>query len=85
MRHTVTFSVPTRDLGKADIDFLISANGKAFGKLEVSKGAIVWYPKDRTWGHKASWARFDQLMQEEPARERRKARRQRRRRSPPSS
>ncbi len=79
MSHTVTFSVPTRDLGKADIDFSIKMDGKAFGKLEVSKGSVVWYPKDTTLGHKASWSRFDQLMKEQPRSERRKKRRERRR------
>lgn len=81
MKHTVTFSLPTRDLGKADIDFWVKKDGKAFGKLEISKGAIVWYPRLTTNGHKASWSRFDELMEDEPQRERRKTRRQRRRRS----
>ena len=77
MQHHVTFDVPTRDLGKADIHFRVEIDGKILGKLEVSKGSVVWYPKDKTWGHKANWSKFDQLMRDEPRTERRKSRRAR--------
>ena len=72
MTHDVTFNVPTRGLGKADIHIQVKINGKAFGKLEVSKGSVVWYPKDTTKGHKASWTKLDQIMKEQPQAERRK-------------
>jgi hypothetical protein len=81
VKHAVSFSVPTRDLGKADIDFMVKVDGKAFGKLEVSKGSVVWYPQNTTWGHKASWSRFDQLMREARRTEKRKARRARKKRT----
>lgn len=64
MAHKVTFSVPERDLGRADIEFLVRKDGSVFGKLLVSKGAIVWRKK---WkyrrGKKLGWARFADLMQ----------------------
>jgi hypothetical protein len=41
--HEVRFSLPERELGKADIEFKIKKDGKAFGTLQVSKGAIVWF------------------------------------------
>lgn len=72
MRHDVTFDVPTRDLGKADIHFKVKVNGKVLGKLEVSKGSVVWYPKDKTWGHKASWSELDEMMKAKRRYERRK-------------
>ncbi len=59
MKHEVTFDIPTRDLGRADIHFKVKANGAVLGKLEVSNGSLVWYPKDSTYGHKISWSEFD--------------------------
>jgi len=74
MRHEVTFDIPTRKLGKSDIHFRVKANGRVFGKLEVSKGAVVWFPKDKRWGHKASWSEIDEMMRTKRRYERRKQR-----------
>jgi hypothetical protein len=32
--------------------------------LKISKGSVVWFPRDTTNGHRADWERFDQLMQQ---------------------
>lgn len=72
MKHEVTFDVPTRDLGKSDIHFKVKIDGAVLGKLEVSKGALVWYPKDKIYGHKITWSQFDEEMQKYPRLERRK-------------
>ena len=72
MKHSVTFDIPTRDLGKADIHFQVKVDGKVLGKLEVSKGSVVWYPKDLTYGHKATWSKLDEMMKDLPRSERRK-------------
>jgi hypothetical protein len=61
--HDVSFRVPTSDLGKADIEFDVFQDGRKFGTLKISKGSIVWFPRDTTNGHRADWERFDQLMQ----------------------
>ena len=74
MAHAVTFDLPRRDLGKSDVHFTVKVDGSIFGKLEVSKGAIVWYPKDTTWGHKMSWKSLDGEMSKYPRSERRKKR-----------
>jgi hypothetical protein len=70
--HDVKFSIPERELGKADIEFKIKKDGKLFGKLTVSKGSIVWFPKDKTYGHKIGWKKFDDLMREQKREEKRK-------------
>lgn len=70
--HDVRFSIPERELGKADIEFKIKKDGKVLGKLTVSKGSIVWFPKDRTYGHKIGWTKFDEFMKEQPRVEKRK-------------
>lgn len=73
MSHDVTFDIPRCDLGKADIHVKVKLNSEMLGKLEVSKGSVVWYPKDHTYGHKATWREFDEIMKKRfPKRERRK-------------
>ncbi|MCX7664989.1 MAG: hypothetical protein N2112_05535 [Gemmataceae bacterium] len=61
-KHEVMFSIPERQLGKADVQFSIKRDGKAFGRLKVSNGTSVWVPKDQTYGYKMTWVEFDQLM-----------------------
>jgi hypothetical protein len=72
MKHEVTFDVPRRDLGKTDVHFFVKSNGEPLGKLEVSKGALVWYPKWTKIGHKITWNQFAQVMLNYPQLERRK-------------
>lgn len=60
--HDVTFCVPNRPLGKTDIDFHVVADDTKMGMLRVSKGALVWYPKNSKNGRKISWAAFDAFM-----------------------
>ena len=63
-QHKVTFTLPERELGKADIEFKIKRDGSAFGTLKVSNGSIVWVQKDATYGYKLAWKEFGDLMQE---------------------
>lgn len=72
MTHEVTFDLPTRDLGKSDIHFTVMGDGEMLGKLEVSKGALVWYPSGTTYGHKMTWTDLHNEMQKYPRAERRK-------------
>lgn len=61
-KHDVTFSIPERQLGKADVEFAIKRDSKAFGRLKDSNGTVVWVPKDMTYGFKMTWVDFDKLM-----------------------
>jgi hypothetical protein len=63
-QHEVKFTVPERPLGKADVEFSIKRDGESLGRLKVSNGTIVWVPKNKTYGFKLGWARFDEMMQE---------------------
>ncbi len=63
-KHTVTFTIPERKLGKADITFNIKRDNFKIGRLNVSNGCIVWVPKDRSKGYGMSWVDFDLLMKE---------------------
>jgi hypothetical protein len=69
MAHDVQFSIPTRDLGRADITFRVKRNGGVLGTLEVSKGSVVWFPKDTSYGHRVGWTAFDLIMKNSGARE----------------
>ena len=71
MKHGVQFTVPRRDLGKADVLFDVKINGEKLGTLGVSKGSLVWYPKNNSYGHKVTWTVFDRFMQEHPRVEKR--------------
>lgn len=63
-QHDVTFTIPERSLGKADLEFKIKRNGEMVGRLKVSNGTVVWVPKNAQYGRKLGWVKFDQLMQE---------------------
>jgi hypothetical protein len=62
--HDVSFTIPERPLGKADIEFKIKRNGSAFGRFRVSEGSLVWIPADKSYGYKLKWVEFDQLAKE---------------------
>jgi len=70
--HDVRFSIPERELGKADIEFVIKKDGKVFGTMKISKGSLVWFPKDTTYGHKIGWSKFDEMMKSAARYEKRK-------------
>ncbi|MCC7194277.1 MAG: hypothetical protein IT356_01845 [Gemmatimonadaceae bacterium] len=63
-QHEVNFTIPERPLGKADVEFSIKRNGEAHGRLKVSNGTIVWVPKNKKYGYRLGWVRFDELMRE---------------------
>lgn len=69
MAHKVSFTLPTRELGREDIEFVVmhvdeSGDVKRFGTLLVSKGAVEWRPTNKVYRRKLNWTRFDQLMRE---------------------
>ena len=67
-KHDVSFSVPQRPLGRADVEFLIKRDGKVHGTLAISNGSVVWFPKGTSYGLKTGWAKFERMMQEKAVR-----------------
>ncbi len=62
-QHEVKFSLPKAEVLHADLEFNVRRNGEAFGKLLISKGAVVWRPKKKSWrGKKLSWGDFAKFM-----------------------
>ena len=51
-------------IGMADARFRVSDDDGIIGELQVSKGAVVWFPRDAKKGYKIDWFRFNNLMQE---------------------
>ncbi len=68
MSHDVKFSIPSRDLGRADVEFAVWKDGTKLGTLAVSKGSVVWFPRDHTWGYKMGWSNVDRVMAAEGTR-----------------
>ena len=64
-KHDVTFTLPERELGKADAEFSVKRDGKAFGTLRISNGSLVWVPKNKQHGFKLAWMKFAELAEKE--------------------
>lgn len=63
-RHQVTFTVPDRPLARADVVFTVWTDDEKFGELRISKGNLVWYPRNKVYGLALSWAKLDELARE---------------------
>lgn len=70
MAHQVTFNVPDYPVGKSDIEFDIRKDGVMFGTLKVSKGGIVWRPRDNQYGYILNWDKISNITEREGRRER---------------
>ena len=65
MAHKVQFTVPKRELGRSDVEFVVSENEANLGTLKISVGSLVWFPgKTHKNGLKITWSQFDALMKE---------------------
>ncbi len=62
MAYGVEFKTPLVRLGKSDVTFKVKQDEEMLGTLLVSKGAVTWFPKDTTNGHKLSWVDFGKAM-----------------------
>lgn len=69
MTYDVNFTVPARPLGKTDISFVVRTKDGMLGTLKISKGALVWFPKNATNGKKVGWKRFSKIAEEFPGKE----------------
>jgi len=60
MAHEVRCTIPKQEIKNADIEFKVRRNGEMFGTLKISKGGMVWVPKDAQKGYKVNWGQFAQ-------------------------
>jgi len=70
MAHKVTFTTPALELGNADIELKVRRNGAVIGTMKISRGNLVWVPRDEQIGYKIGWQKFDQFMQTEGKKDR---------------
>ena len=64
MAHDVSFKIPERSLGRADIEFNVKNSSGKIGTLKISKGSIVWVPVNAQRGRRINWVDFAKLMEE---------------------
>jgi phage pi2 protein 07 len=50
-------------LNRADAVFAVARDGRKYGTLHVSNGAVVWFPRDTSYGYKISWQKLHELME----------------------
>ena len=62
-QHRVTFTTPRLELGNADIRLKVQRNGKVVGTMKISKGNLVWVPRDAQKGYRIGWPKLDELIQ----------------------
>lgn len=67
-KHDVSFNIPQRKLGKADVEFEVKQDDFVLGTLAVSNGSIVWWPKKTSYGFKMAWGKFDRTMRDSATR-----------------
>lgn len=65
MAHDVHFSMPSRSLGRSDVEFQVYQDREMLSTLAVSKGSVVWFPANTIYGYRMNWGKFDKIMQEQ--------------------
>ena len=64
MAHDVTFRMPERTVGNADIEIAVREDGDLLGTLGISKGGLLWVPANKRIGYTLEWGMFDRLARE---------------------
>lgn len=64
MAYAVTIRIPDRPVAHKDIVFSVKRSGKKYGRLKVSKGAVVWLPGNKQHGFRLNWRQIDRLFQD---------------------
>ena len=63
MSHEIEYSTPPQKLGKADVSFSAKLDRKTLGALKISKGGLVWFPKNNSYGFKVGWKDLGNFME----------------------
>lgn len=64
--HDVSLTIPRPiPVGNVDIEIPVRRNGRAFGKVKISKGSIDWMPANKSkTAYSLEWADFAKVMAE---------------------
>ncbi len=71
MANTVLFRAPQRELGRADIKFIVRQGTGLVGTLYIGKGSVDWVPANDQYGYRLDWTDLDRIMQANGVRKRR--------------
>jgi hypothetical protein len=76
-RHDVRIALRNAAaLPKADSALIVEIRdeGALLGLLEIGRGSVIWWGRNKQRGKQIHWARFAQAMEETPGRKGRRAR-----------
>ena len=62
--HEINVTVPAQSIRNADMEIVIDADGRRFGRVRISKGSIDWVPANSPVTRRVTWERFAQLMED---------------------
>jgi hypothetical protein len=62
-RHKVELDVGKFDVGNVDVVFRVRRDGRMFGRLKVSQGAVEWMPRGKKkYAREMGWATLDEIF-----------------------
>ena len=62
--HDIDVTVPAATVKNKDMQVLVRADGRVFGRVCISRGSVDWIPANSPVARRMTWERFDQLMNE---------------------
>lgn len=63
MAHSVEFRTPELDVPRVDVLFRVKRDGRALGKLRISKGGVEWMQRGKSKrAYHMSWGRVDEIF-----------------------
>lgn len=62
-KHEVVMSISHNHLSASDVAFKVRHGGETLGTLRVSKGSVVWVPRNKEIGKQISWKQFAEVME----------------------
>lgn len=61
-KKTLELTLPKNlTIGMSDACFRVKDDDGMIGELQVSKGSLVWFPRDAKKGYRLPWCRFNDL------------------------
>lgn len=63
--HDIDVTVSAQTIKNKDMEIVVRANGRRFGRVRISKGSIDWVPANSDLPRRMSWEQFARLMDEQ--------------------
>ncbi len=62
MAFEVFMDAPALPLSNADVKFVVREDGEKIGELQISKGAVEWFPRGAAEGYNIAWKKLGELI-----------------------